>query len=131
MSRADTMAQLGTGPIVASGADTVRVVNGFRDMQYLIAGKRFEVIYARDEPGDVKEPVKQAVETPVVIVDDKVLGWGWKFYVEAMKKYQLPTPLIAVDTTPKAPQGPTGMPQPAPQPGPDPTKARPDKARDL
>ena len=28
-----------------------------------------------------------------VLTDNKVLGWGWAHYVEAMEQYKLPTPL--------------------------------------
>jgi len=96
ISRDSTLVLLGTGVLSASGADTVRVVNGHRSMRYFVNGKNFEVLYARDEPGNVSEPVQQQVETPIVLLDAKVLGWGWKYYVEAMKEYGLPTPLKEV-----------------------------------
>jgi len=54
----------------------------------------------------VDEPIEQAVETPVVLADGQALGWGWKFYVEAMKTYKLPTPLMEKVAKP-APAGPS------------------------
>lgn len=106
------MTILGDGLLTATGSDTVRLVRGHRRMRYLIDGKTFEVIYARDEPGSVTEPVAQAIETPVVLSSDqKVLGWGWKFYVEeAMGIYKLPTPLREV-ISPKVDSGAVARPQ--------------------
>jgi hypothetical protein len=85
---------MGKGPLTAMYADTLRVVNGFRYDKYLINGQYYEVLYFREQPGNVSEPVEQFVETPIVLKDDKVLGWGWKFYVEeGMENLKLPTPL--------------------------------------
>jgi hypothetical protein len=86
---------LGEGALTASGADTSRVDHGHRKSRYFVEGKVYTVIYARDEPGDVSEPVRQQVETPIVLSPSNiVLGWGWKYYVEeAMGTLKLPTPL--------------------------------------
>lgn len=102
MSRAEVLSAIGDGPLSASGGDTVRVVQGFRRMKYFMAGKSFEVIYVRDQPGDVRELVVQKVETPMVLGDDKLLGWGWKYYVGAMKEFGLPSPIIHVDSSKRA-----------------------------
>ena len=108
-SRADVMEKLGTGPLTAVGADSARLVSGFRYMRYFNNGKNFEVIYFREQPGSVADPVEQKIETPIVLADDKVLGTGWKFYVEAMKSYGLPTPLVEKVVPPP----PTPAPAPA------------------
>lgn len=126
MTAAQAIAAMGDGPLTATGADTVRVVSGYRRMRYLVAGKQFEVLYARDLPGDVKEPLLQKQETPLVFANDTLLGWGWRYYVdEAIAKLGLPTPLRAVDTmtTPKdtAPPAPANPPA-APQAPVDTTK---------
>jgi hypothetical protein len=85
---------IGKGPLTATFADTMRVMNGFRYDKYLIDGQYYEVLYYREQPGDVQEPVEQFTETPIVLKDNKVLGWGWKFYVkEGIEKIHLPTPL--------------------------------------
>ncbi len=108
-SRADVMSKLGTGPLTAVGADSARLKSGFRYMRYFNNGKNFEVIYFREQPGSVGDPVEQKIETPIVLADDKVLGTGWKFYVEAMTTYGLPTPLMGKVIPPPA--------TPAPRPG--------------
>lgn len=83
----------GTGPLTAQYADTLRLEHGFRRERYLIAGQQYEVLYYRELPGTVTEPVQQAKETPVVLQEGKVLGLGWRYYVEtAMPELQLPNP---------------------------------------
>jgi hypothetical protein len=96
MPKDSLMSIMGTGPLTAQYADTMRLDQGFRVDKYLIAGRIYEVLYYREQPGNVAEPVTQDTETPVVLTDSKVLGWGWKFYVkEGMEKLKLPTPLKA------------------------------------
>ena len=90
---------MGEGPLTATYSDTMRLLNGYRRMRYLMNGADFNVVYSRDLPGDVKEPVLQAKETPIVFRNDTLLGWGWRYFVdEGMGKFQLPTPLRAIDT---------------------------------
>ena len=116
MSRDQVFAEMGTGPLTAEGADSVRVVNGFRRARYLVDGKQYEVIYARDEAGKVSELLKSSLETPVVLEGDKVLGKGWEYYLKtAMPTLRLPNPLVEVDTT-KFVATPTPPAQPAPGP---------------
>lgn len=92
--KASVAALIGSGPLTGQFADTARVENGYRRNIYLIDGKEFEVIFYRELPGDVAEPVEQAKETPIVLSGGKVLGWGWRFYVEeAMAELKLPSPL--------------------------------------
>ena len=100
---------MGKGPLTAHYADTLRIDHGFRLSKYYVDGVFFEVMYFREAPGDVAEPVRQEKETPVVLQGGKVLGWGWKFYVEeGIGKLGLPTPLkeeAASLAAPAAPQG--------------------------
>jgi len=92
----DSLAMIiGKGPLTAVYADTLRLENGFRRSVYFIDGKTYEVLYYREEPGNVTDPVLQSVETPIVLIDAKVMGWGWAYYVEAMEQYKLPSPLRA------------------------------------
>lgn len=94
---------IGTGPLTAQFADTLTIKKGFRHSSYLIDGKQYEVIFYRELPGNVAEPVEQAKETPIVLQNGKVLGWGWRYYVEeAMKELKLPSPLEPV-VDPNAP----------------------------
>jgi len=115
VSRDSLFALMGDGPMVASGSDSVRLTHGYRRSNYFLNGQNFEVIYARDLAGNVSEPVLQAVETPVVLDGaGKVLGWGWRYYVDdAMGKLGLPTPLFARDTMTASPK-PDSVAKPTP-----------------
>ncbi len=120
MTTSQALEAMGSGQLVGTSSDTMRLVNGFRRSRYLLNGANFEVVYASDLPGDVKDPVLQAKETPVVFRNDTLMGWGWKYYAEtAIPKFSLPTPLNARDTmstppvTPDtAPRGMQGVPAP-------------------
>ena len=103
MPKDSVLTIVGKGPLTALYADTLRVENGFRHSSYLIDGKTYEVLYYREQPGNVAEPVEQARETPIVLAGGKVLGWGWEFYLDAMKQYKLPSPIEAKPATPAAP----------------------------
>ena len=96
ISKDSVLAIMGTGPLTATYSDTLRLDHGFRVEKFLIDAKMYEVLYYREEPGNVTEPVEQYTETPVVLTDGKVLGWGWKYYVEtAMEELKLPSPIKA------------------------------------
>lgn len=84
---------MGQGPLTAQYADTMRLEKGFRRETYLINGKQLEVLYYRELQGNVAEPVVQAKETPLVLQGGKLVGWGWKYYVEiGMPELDLPNP---------------------------------------
>lgn len=105
MPKDSVLALLGKGPLTAQFADTLRVTNGFRSSTYLVNGKTYDVLYYRADSGDVSEPVQQDLETPIVLENGKVLGWGWKFYVEtAMEELKLPTPIKEKPATAPTPQ---------------------------
>ena len=63
ITRDSAMTLLGEGTLTAAQADTIRVDHGHRRSRYLIQGKFYTVLYVRDEPGDVNEPVTQSLET--------------------------------------------------------------------
>jgi hypothetical protein len=113
------LALMGTGPLTGQFTDTLRLEQGYRISRYLMDGKLYEVVYYREKPGNVRDPVEQALETPVVLADGKVLGWGWEYYVEeGMGKLKLPTPLRevpapATPAAPAAPQTPAAPPAPS------------------
>jgi hypothetical protein len=93
-ARDSVLALLGRGPMSASGNDTLQLVNGYRSARYFINARSLEVLYVRDEPGAVNEPLSQAKETPIVLLDGTVVGKGWRYYRnEAMRDYGLPWPI--------------------------------------
>jgi hypothetical protein len=91
--RAEVVAAMGTGPLVAtSPSDAPRIVNGFRRQMYLTGGETYEIIWYRDQPGALADPITKAVETPVVVQGDTLLLWGWSKYTPFAAKLNLPDP---------------------------------------
>jgi len=80
MSRDSVMLVLGRGPLTATFSDTMRLEQGFRRSAYFIDGALVEVLYYREAPGSVSEGVVREMETPVLLKDGKLLGWGWRSY---------------------------------------------------
>jgi len=114
MPKDSVMQLMGTGPLTGLYADTLRLEQGFRRSRYIVDGKNYEVLYYRELQGNVAEPVQQAKETPIVLTNGKVLGWGWRYYVDAMEELKLPSPIEA----PKAAEpAPVVEPAPAAPPG--------------
>jgi hypothetical protein len=113
MPKDSVMQIMGTGPLTGLYADTLRLEKGFRRSLYIVDGKNYEVLYYRELQGNVAEPVQQAKETPIVLANGKVLGWGWRYYVDAMGELKLPSPIEApraAETAPAAAPAPTTPP---------------------
>jgi hypothetical protein len=127
MARADVLQVIGKGTLSAKGGDSVRVVNGRRHSRFFSNGRNIEVIYYRDKDGDVSELVEQNQETPVVLLEDKAMGWGWKFYVESMKTYNLPSPIYEKPTKPTVPAANAAKPDSSAKPAKSDSAAKPAK----
>ena len=92
-TRDSVLSVLGTGPLSATGSDTLRVVNGFRRQTFVVESGTYEVLYYREQPGSVNDSITRTVETPVVIKDGVFIGQGWKFYSKLADANNLPNPL--------------------------------------
>jgi hypothetical protein len=115
VSRDSLLKVVGSGPLTGRYADTLSLDHGFRLSKYLVNGQYYEVLYYREAAGDVAEPVRQNTETPIIMKDGKVLGWGWKFYVEeGINEIGLPTPLKEALPSAGAPSGTPAQPAPSP-----------------
>lgn len=87
------VATMGTGPLApTTPADEPRIVNGFRHQVYITAGKQFEVLWYREAPGTLSDPIVRETDTPIVIEGDTLAGWGWKFFSPYAAQYNLPDP---------------------------------------
>jgi|GEM_PF-1543081 len=149
MTRAEVLQVMGKGTLNGKGGDSARVINGRRHSRFYSNARNIEVIYYREKDGDVSELVEQNQETPVVLLEDKAMGWGWKFYVESMKTYNLPSPIYEkaakptvptptptaaaatgspAGAVPVAPKPSSALPTPAPPPAPSaPAPTKPTK----
>lgn len=91
-TQAELLEMLGQGPLVGSGNESLRVVNGFRRQEFLAAGDRYEIIWYRTEPGSLAEPIVKERETPIMMHADTVIGWGWSYFQERARALDLPDP---------------------------------------
>lgn len=105
---------IGTGPLTPIKApDVLRLVNGFRTQIYLVNGVNYQVIYYREALGSLEDSISRAVETPILLKNDTVMGWGWNYYEKASADLGLPNPLnkaARLDSIAKSQQA--GVPKP-------------------
>lgn len=91
--RADIVATMGSGPLASTNpTDAPRLVNGFRRQAFMANGKIIEVLWYREEPGSLEDPILRESETPIVIEADTLVGWGWKFYPQYAADNRIPDP---------------------------------------
>lgn len=84
---------IGQGPLTASTAvDSMRVVSGFRIQKFVAKGMTHEILWYREAPGSLEDPITVATSTPLVVTNDTLAGWGWSFYSKYAEKNGLPDP---------------------------------------
>jgi hypothetical protein len=91
--RTELLQAMGQGPLVGAGADTMRLVNGYRRQMYVVSGQQYEVVWYRAEPGSLADPITKERETPILVHADTVMGWGWKYFQKKARELDLPDPL--------------------------------------
>lgn len=98
MPRDSVLEIIGTGMVAATGADTMRVVSGHHRQMFFINGNNVEVIWVRETAASVNDPLTKDVATPVVFADNKLAGWGWKYYADGGAKLGLKDPIYSNPT---------------------------------
>jgi hypothetical protein len=92
-ARSVVVASMGAGPLASNVAtDAPRLVNGFRRQAFVTEGRMVEVLWYREAPGSLNDPILRENETPIVIEADTLVGWGWKFYPQYASDHNLPDP---------------------------------------
>lgn len=92
-TRAKVAEVMGTGPLTSStGADSTRLMQGYRLQRYVTNGTTHEIIWYREKPGTLEDGLDASLVTPVVLVADTVVGWGWNFFSKYAAKNGLPDP---------------------------------------
>lgn len=91
--RSLVVSTMGNGPLASNvAADGPRLVNGFRRQAFIVNGRTIEVLWYREAPGSLSDPILKTAETPVVIEADTLVGWGWKFYPQFAADHNIPDP---------------------------------------
>lgn len=87
---------IGTGPLQpATAAESLQVVNGFRRSRYFLNGVGYDVIWYREAPAPIDSAIDVAEVSPILLKNDSVQGWGWKYFDKAATEYGLPNPKTA------------------------------------
>ena len=93
MPRDSVLAILGTGSLTPNQpSDSLRLVKGFRQQQFFTNGAMYQIIWYREKPGSVEEPIARETDTPVLLQADTVVAAGWADFDEAASRLNLPNP---------------------------------------
>lgn len=90
MSNESIFTYTGVGPLTATGADSTKLANGFLRSQVTTNGELITVIWYRNTPGKLTDPIFRALNTPIVLGEQTVKGWGWDFYDSVADSLRLP-----------------------------------------
>jgi hypothetical protein len=84
---------IGTGPLQpATAAESLQVDRGFRRSRYFVNGVSYDVIWYREVPAPVDSAIDVATVSPVLLRNDTVQGWGWKYFDQASAAINVPNP---------------------------------------
>jgi len=84
---------IGTGPLQpVTASDSIRIVNGFRRSRYFLNGASYDVIWYREASARIDSAINVSEVSPILLKDDSVQGWGWKYFDKATTEVGLPNP---------------------------------------
>ncbi len=89
---------IGTGPMVpVTSSDSIRIENGYRRSQYFMNNANYKVLWYREVAAPIDSAIVIEEVAPIVIKNDSVVGWGWKFFDKASAEVGLPNPKTTPD----------------------------------
>ena len=89
-TRDKVLSTMGSGPKTAVGTDSLRIASGFRRQMFTANGKQFEIVWYSEEGSSLEAAITRKTDTPVVLSEGKLLGWGWSFYDDFTAEQKLP-----------------------------------------
>jgi len=96
MRRDAVLSVLGRGVLNPNQpSDSLRLIQGFRQQQFLSGGNNYQILWYREKPGTVEEQITRENETPVLFQGDTVIAAGWSDFDDAAAKLNLPNPYRA------------------------------------
>ena len=63
--------------------------NPYRTSSFEKEDKRLEVLYYYTEVKDFDGAVSDDELTPIVLIDNKLVGWGWDYWSDVAEKYEI------------------------------------------
>lgn len=89
MTRDSAVSKLSTDVKAGGGPDSTP--NVYTSSRYLIAGKNYEVLfYTPNNEKKGKDSVAWAKLTPIVLVDNRVVGKGWQYWDSVSAANKIP-----------------------------------------
>ena|SRR5690349_1260339 len=78
--------------VLAGGPSSDSLANVYKQEAYINNGKFINVlVYSKDGVKEAADPsVPDSKLTPVVVIDNKVAGWGWTYYDSLAKANNIP-----------------------------------------
>ena len=90
MTRDQVLTKLGED---AQGVGPDSMPNVYRRSEFLVDGKKYEILYFSDENAKAnKDTVPYKDLTPIVLVDNKFIGKGWAFFDSVGQATKIPVP---------------------------------------
>ena len=66
------------------------VIRGYWRGRYLIEGRMVEVVWAHDPMLGFPDEDLRSLVTPIVFVDDRLDGWGWRHFNRSREEWGIP-----------------------------------------
>ena len=100
MSKAEVLDVMGVGKVehvsrnLRDGADLWNPVrststNPHRIESYPLDSSVVEILYYHTDVKDLDGAITDDELTPIVLVDDKLVGWGWDYWEDTAAKYEI------------------------------------------
>lgn len=87
MTKSDVLQVMGTKTISDFYSDTI--TNPYRTELYRSAGHTFEVLLYYTDIKKADGAITDDELTPIVLLDGKLDGWGWLYWENLVRKYEL------------------------------------------
>ena len=87
MSKQEVLATMGTKTIRADSGTVV--TNPYRSEMYRVSESVFELLLYYTDKKAADGAITDDELTPIVIKDGKVDGWGWSYWNDLVKKYEI------------------------------------------
>ena len=86
MSKQDVLGKMGTKTV---GAQNTVVTNPYRTEMYRSNGHVFELLLYYTDIKKSDGAITDDELTPLIIMDGKLDGWGWSYWNNVIKKYEI------------------------------------------
>ncbi len=84
---------LGPGPLSPlQPTDSLRLKAGYLTQTFLVAGEQYRILWYRESPGSVEDPITRETMTPILFRGDGVIAAGWADFDRKARELDIPNP---------------------------------------